>query len=265
MLAASTSLDERAERRPFDPPARRRARLRAARLIAGRAQILDHARTELLARRDLLAGLPQGPTLAIGCLGDAPPADLLCDCAALAPAGAQPLIVAEEDRLPLAGRSFATILSLMTLHGVNDVPGALILARRALLAGGAFLAVLPAGRSGIELRSAFLAADAASGRGVSPRIGPTIDCAQAAGLLQRAGFVDPVAEVETLTLRYGTLADAARDIRAHGGSGWLTARPRALTTPRRWALAEAAFAQGRPPGARTPVTLELLYLAGRAP
>ena len=49
-----------------------------------------------------------------------------------------------------------------------------------------------------------------AGGGVPARLGPTVDPAEAAGLLQRAGFVEPVAEVETLTLRYRSLADLAR-------------------------------------------------------
>jgi SAM-dependent methyltransferase len=180
-------------------------------------------------------------------------------------AACRPAVIADEDRLPFADQSLAVLFGVMTLQGVNDLPGALILARRALKPGGHFLAVLPAGASGGELRMALLESDAASGRGVAPRIGPAVDPAQGAALPQRAGFIDPVADLETLHLRYATLADAARDIRAHGESGWLTARTRAMTGRHRWARAEAAFARSAGPDGRVAVRLDLLYLTGRSP
>ncbi|MFN3370468.1 MAG: SAM-dependent methyltransferase [Sphingomonadaceae bacterium] len=249
---------------PFDAPARRRARDRAARLIAGRGELLAHIRAELDARADLLGPAPPGAHLVIGLLHPPPPGTLRLDPSPLL-AERHGGIAAEEDGLPAGLPPLAQITAFMTLHGVNDLPGALLLARRALIPGGRFQAVFPAGVSLLAVRAAFLAADEAAGRGVTPRVGPTVDPAQGAALLQRAGFADPVAEVETLTLRYRSLADLARDARAHGDTGWLTARARHLTTPRRWAAAEAAFARGAGPDGRVPVEVQLLYLSGKAP
>jgi hypothetical protein len=114
------------------------------------------------------------------------------------------------------------------------------------------------------VREAFLAADVAAGAGVSPRVGPTVDPGEAAGLLQRAGFAQPVAEVDSLTLRYASLRELARDVRAHGDSGWLAARGRGLTTPRRWRAAEAQFAKDADSDGKVGVEVQILYLAGRA-
>lgn len=249
---------------PFDAAARRRARDRAASLIAGRGELLAHAWHELEARAALLGPVPPGPHLVIGLLHPPPPGTIRLDPAPRL-AARHGGIAAEEDLLPEALPPLARISALMTLHGVNDLPGALVLARRALRPGGRFLAVFPAGVSLLAVRAAFLEADTLLGRGPSPRVGPTVDPAEAAGLLQRAGFADPVAEVETLRLRYRSLADLARDARAHGETGWLAARARGLMTPRRWAAAEAAFARGAGPDGRIVVEVQLLYLSGRAP
>lgn len=246
---------------PFDPVARRRARRRAAGLIAGRDQLLRHIDEELRARAELLGDPPAGPGLRIGLMLPPPVgATGLDPCPALADRyGAR---CGEEDHRHFADESFARITAFMTLHGVNDLPGALLLARRALRKGGRFQAALPAGFSAGAVREAFLAADMQAGRGVPPRVGPTVDPAEAAALLQRAGFAQPVAEVETITLRYRTLADFARDARAHGDAGWLSSRQRGLTTPRRWALAEAAFAANAGNDGRIPVEVQILYLSG---
>ncbi|MFA7440395.1 MAG: hypothetical protein WCZ66_05435 [Sphingomonadaceae bacterium] len=153
---------------------------------------------------------------------------------------------------------------MMSLHGVNDLPGALILGRRALKPGGRLFAVFPGGYSLAAVREAFLTADAASGRGVAPRLGPTVDPAEAAGLLQRAGLGDPVVDIDTVTIRYRRLADLARDVRGMGDSGWLATRQRGLTTPSRWAAAEAHFAGLAGDDGKVPVEVQLLYLTARA-
>lgn len=249
---------------PFDRKARRRARDRAAALIAGRTQILSHVEAELAARAALLGPSADGPHLRIGLLLPPPAGALACDPSFVL-AKRHGGVQCDEDRLPFADASIGRVTALMTLGGVNDLPGALILIRRALKPGGRFLAAFPAGWSLGAVRDAFLAADVAAGMGVAPRLGPTVDPAEAAGLLQRAGFVEPVAEVDSLTIRFCGLVALARDVRAHGDSGWLAARARGLMTPRRWAAAEAAFAQRADADGRIPVDLQLLFLAGRAP
>lgn len=246
---------------PFDRVARRRARDRAAALIGGRDQVLAHVEAELTARAALLPA-PAGAELRVGLLRAPPAGSFGADPSKLL-ANLHGGTACEEDARAFGDGRFARIMALMTLHGVNDLPGALILYRRALVPGGRFLAVFPAGLSLGAVRQAFLTADSAAGRAVAARVGPTVDPAQGAALLQRAGFADPVGEVETLRLRVANLAALARDVRAHGDSGWLAARARGLTTPRRWAAAEAVFAQGAEADGRVPVAVELLYLSGR--
>lgn len=257
-----------AREEPFDRVARRRARSRALAMVAAHDPLLRHAAEELAARQAMLAA-PDGPMLQIGLLLPAPAGWFGLD-AGWAPVRAAvgdgvPAVQGDEDRLPFGDHGFARISALMTLHGVNDVPGALILMRRALRPGGRLVAVMPAGFSLGPLRDALLAADVASGLGVPPRLGPTIDPAQAAALLQRAGFHEPVVDVETLTIRTPSLRQLAGDIRGMGDSGWLAARARGLMTPRRWARAEEVFAGRTEADGRVPVPVQLLYLSARAP
>lgn len=212
---------------------------------------------------------PAGPHLAMGMLLPTAAADVAMDCGfAAALAGHRrglPAVQADEDRLPFRDRCLARITALMVLHGVNDLPGALILMRRALMPGGRLVAAMPAGRSLGALRDAFMAADAAAGGGVPARLGPTVDPAQAAGLLQRAGFHEPVVDIDTLTIRTSSLRRLAMDIRGMGDSGWLAVRPRGLTTARRWAKAETYFRKDAEADGRVPVSLQILYLSAMAP
>jgi NADH dehydrogenase [ubiquinone] 1 alpha subcomplex assembly factor 5 len=249
---------------PFDRAARRRARDRAAGLIRGREEMLSHVDAELAERRGLMGEAPDGDELRIGLLLPPPAGARGLDPSPVL-AGRHGATPGDEDLRHFPDESFARISAFMTLHGVNDLPGALLLCRRALVPGGHFVAAFPAGFSLGAVRQAFLGADIAAGRGVAPRVGPTVDPAEAAGLLQRAGFAEPVTEVDTLKLRYRSLAELARDLRAHGDTGWLAGRARGLTTPRRWAEAEARFADGAADDGRVTVEVQILYLAGRAP
>lgn len=249
---------------PFDRKARSRARDRAAGLIDGRGELLAHVAEELRARQMLLGPCPDGEALWIGLLGGLPAGHVGLDPSPLL-ARQSGGVAGDEDQRHFADGRFTRVTAFMTLHGVNDLPGALILCRRALMAGGRFQAAFPAGLSLAHVRSAFLEADVAAGGGVAPRVGPTVDPAEAAGLLQRAGFVEPVAEVDTLRLRHCSLRDVALDVRAHGDSGWLAPRGRGLTTPRRWAAAEAVFAQASDPDGRVTTEVQILYLSGKVP
>lgn len=253
--------------RSFEPFDRRlRAQARARRFARPGADfLLHHAAEELAARLALLPPLPPGPILDWGAALAAPPGHpvLRADLARARLPAAGLRLVAEEDRLPLADACLAAIRSVLMLHGVNDLPGALLLARRALVPGGRFLAVLVAGAALPELRAAMLAGDMAAGGGVAARVGPTVDPAEGASLLQRAGFAEPVAEVAQVSARYGSLAALAHDLRAMGETGWLAARSRVPLTRAAWAAAEAAFARGAGADGKVTVTAELLFLAAR--
>ena len=248
---------------PFDRHARRRARDRAARLIGAHTGILQFAEEEMIARAAMAGPSPKGPELRIGLLLPPPPGAVAADPSFVL-AQRHGGVQCDEDRLPFADGSFARISCLMTLHGVNDLPGALVLMRRALLPGGRFGAVFPAGLALPTVRQAFLAADCANGGAASPRVGPTVDPAEAGSLLVRAGFTEPVAEVQELKIRYRSLADLARDVRAHGESGWLSARSRLPLRRAVLAAASDVFAANRQDG-RIEATVELLFLTARAP
>jgi NADH dehydrogenase [ubiquinone] 1 alpha subcomplex assembly factor 5 len=70
------------------------------------------------------------------------------------PAGLR--VSADEEFLPFGQNTFDLIASTLSLHWVNDLPGALVQIRRALKPDGLFLAAMLGGDTLIELRRAFL-------------------------------------------------------------------------------------------------------------
>jgi len=170
----------------------------------------------------------------------------------------------DEDRLPFADGAFDLVVSLGALDSVNDLPGALILARRALVPDGLFLTAFAGAGSLPRLRAAMAAADEAEG-GAAPRIHPQIDVRAAGDLLQRAGFALPVADSETVEVRYRGLSGLLADLRAMGATNILAARSRRPVGRLGYAAAAAAFAAAAEADGKTRERFEILHLLGWAP
>lgn len=133
-------------------------------------------------------------------------------------------VAGDEEWLPFAPGSFDLIVASLSLHWVNDLPGALIQIRRALAPDGMFLASLPGLGTLQGLREALNTAEAETRGGVSPRISPFPELRDLAGLLQRAGFAIPVADQERLPMIYRSPLALVSDLRAAGESNAVRAR-----------------------------------------
>ncbi len=125
-------------------------------------------------------------------------------------------LVMDEEKLPFATESLDAVISLLSLHWVNDLPGALAQIFRALKPDGLFFAILPGGETLRELRSIFADTESALYGGISPRIAPFLDVRDGGALLQRAGFALPVADSEILNITYANLFALMEDLRGAG-------------------------------------------------
>lgn len=169
-------------------------------------------------------------------------------------------VQADEDRLPFADESFDAVISAGVLDQVNDLPGALALARRVLRPDGLFLAAFVGGASLPSLRAALRVAEADR---PAARLHPLIDVRAAGDLLVRAGFALPVADIETVTVRYRSLGRLLEDLRGMAQSSLLSGRP--PLTRGALARAAAAFTDRADPDGRTSERFDLVFLTGWAP
>lgn len=192
-----------------------------------------------------------------------------CDAAerfAARAAASGPAVVAEEDLLPFAAGRFDLVLSALSLHWVNDLPGALLQIRQILKPDGLLLASLLGGDTLWELRRSLMRAEAELSGGASPRVSPFVELRDAAGLLQRAGFALPVADVDRLTVSYPDPLALMRELRAMGESNALADRPRGAA-PRELLARAAALYMEEFAGedGRVPATFELVTLTAWSP
>lgn len=255
---------------PFDRALRRLRRDRAAR-SGGDADYLHRlAADELLERLDLVKR-EFGDALDLGC-GDAHLAGRLgerglkitaADSGFAFAAGADG-VQCDEDRLPFADGSFDLVVSVGALDGVNDLPGALTLVRRALRPDGLFLAAFAGAGTLPRLKDAMLVADAAEG-GAAPRVHPQIDVRSAGDLLTRAGFALPVVDVQDVTVRYSGLPRLVADLRAMGATNVLASRSRKPLSRLGYAAAIAAFDSAADADGKTAERFEIVHLLGWAP
>lgn len=175
-------------------------------------------------------------------------------------------VVMDEEFLPFKDDSISLITSVLSLHWVNDLPGAMIQANRALKPDGLFLAAMFGGDTLIELRQALLQAEIAETGGASPRVSPFVDVRDAGDLLQRAGFALSVADTERITVDYSDALSLMRDLRGMGESNALLSRHRApMTRKTMMAIAEAYHDLFARPDGRVPASFDIVYLTGWAP
>ncbi|HKH81044.1 MAG TPA: methyltransferase domain-containing protein [Methylovirgula sp.] len=175
-------------------------------------------------------------------------------------------LVGDEEALPFKAQSFDLAVSALALHNVNDLPGALAQIRRCLRPDGLFLGCLLGGRSLEELRGALAAAEIEIAGGTSPRVAPFADVRDMGGLLQRAGFALPVADVEPLSVRYANMFALLADLRAMGATNALVERLRRPARRRLFLRAAQIYAREHAdPDGRVRATFELIFLSGWAP
>ncbi|MCE2491255.1 MAG: methyltransferase domain-containing protein [Alphaproteobacteria bacterium] len=179
---------------------------------------------------------------------------------------ARSCVVADEELLPFAPESFDIILSNLSLHWTNDLPGTLAQLNRALKPDGLFLATMFGGDTLWELREALLQAEAEFEGGAGPRVSPFVDVRDAGDLLNRARFALSVADVDSVTVTYPDMFRLMADLRGMGETN--AARARRQTFTRRETLMRADTIYRELHGdeeSRLPATFQIIALTGWAP
>ena len=172
-----------------------------------------------------------------------------------------PGITPLDEEAPLPDGPYSLIVSLGLLDTVNDLPGALVLMRRALKPGGLMIASFGAAGSLPKLRAAMLQAD---GDRPAPRIHPQVDVRAAGQLLTRLGFADPVVDGWGFDIGFDSFDQIVGDLRAQALNNVLANSGPPLPRDAA-ATARASFEAAREADGLIRERFEFVTLTGRNP
>lgn len=163
---------------------------------------------------------------------------------------ATPVLAADATALPLPRASISLAWSNLMLPGLHDPLPAFQEIHRVLEVDGLLMFSTLGPDTLCELRSTL-----PDQRG--ERVHRFIDMHDIGDALVKAGFSDPVMDMEMVTLTYTELDDLFHDLQASGGTNAASSRPRGLSGKRGWSEARTRYEQLRTAG-RLPATFEVI-------
>jgi malonyl-CoA O-methyltransferase len=161
-------------------------------------------------------------------------------------------VLADAQRLPLATASVDLAFSSLMLQWCEELDKPLAEVRRVLKPGGLFAFTTLGPDTLQELRASWAAVDDDS------HVNRFLDLHDVGAALVRAGFAEPVLDVERLQLTYPDTLALMRDLKAIGAQNATRGRPRGLTGRRRMEKMRASYEAFRL-DARLPASFEVLY------
>ena len=175
-------------------------------------------------------------------------------------------IIPDTEVLDLEEGTHDLVIHALSAHWSNDIVGQLVQCRRALKPDGLLIATLFGGQTLHELRSALAEAETELRGGLSPRVAPMAEVRDLGGLLQRAGFALPVADVTPLTVSYENPLRLMHELRAMGEANALSARQKTFTGKSVLLRAVEIYMETYSDEAgRIPATFDVITLTGWAP
>jgi len=172
-------------------------------------------------------------------------------------------VVLDEEALPFGDDSLNLIVSGLGLHNVNDLPGALVQALRALRPDGLFIGALFGGETLRELRSCLMEAEIEVRGGYGPRVAPFAESPDLIDLLKRIGFAMPVVDSDRVSVSYEHPLRLMADLRLMGEGNGLHERPRkGLNKAILSRLCELYSARHSDAEGRVTATFEIITLSG---
>ncbi len=174
-------------------------------------------------------------------------------------------LVLDPDHFALKDEQFHLILAGLSLHVINDLPGALIQIRRALRPDGLFLGAVYGPNTLQEWRDSLMTAELELTGGAAQRFAPLIDVRDLGSLLQRAGLALPVTDIDTHVVRYDHPLAVLQDLRHLGETLMLSTSPAPLKKAVLVRAVEIYQDRYTDSDGRVRATLEIVTASGWAP
>ncbi|CAD5121242.1 DgyrCDS9775 [Dimorphilus gyrociliatus] len=122
----------------------------------------------------------------------------------------------DEEFLPFPSQSLDLVVSSLSLHWVNDLPGTFKQIYSSLKNDGCLLGALFGGDTLFELRVALQLAETERLGGFAPHVSPFTDVRDMGNLLSRGGFVMLTIDIDEIVINYPSMFELIEDLRGMG-------------------------------------------------
>ncbi|KAI0018232.1 S-adenosyl-L-methionine-dependent methyltransferase [Xylariomycetidae sp. FL0641] len=172
-------------------------------------------------------------------------------------------VLADEETLPFDRESFDLVLSSLSLHWINDLPGLLGQVAAVLRPDCAFVGAMFGGDTLFELRTSLQLAEQERRGGLSPHVSPLADVRDVGGLLQRAGFRMLTVDVDDIVVDFPDMFALMQDLQAMGEGNAVLGREMGAIRRDVLLAANAIYRElhGNPDGT-LPATFRIIYMIG---
>lgn len=174
-------------------------------------------------------------------------------------------VLSDEEFLPFKDDTFDLVLSSMSLHWVNDLPGALRQIWRVLKPDGAFLAAMAGGETLYELRCSLQLAETEREGGFSPHVSPFTAVTDLGNLLGQAGFSLLTVDIDEVQVYYPGIMEVMMDLQGMGESNCAWNRRSLLHRDTILAAAAIYTEMYGNQDRSVPATFDILYMIGWKP
>lgn len=171
-------------------------------------------------------------------------------------------VVSDEENFYTGPNSVDAVLSNLSMHWINDLPGALKRIENMLKPDGMFFANMLGGDSLYELRTSLQLTEMERYGRVAPRLSPLADVRDMGALMQQAKFNLLTIDVDDITVGYPDMYALLEDLKQMGESNAIISRPAAITRDH-LAAANAVYKEmhGDDDGS-IPATFRIIYMIG---
>jgi len=174
-------------------------------------------------------------------------------------------MLVDEESLPFANESVDLVISSLSLHWVNDLPGTFRQIFNSLKRDGVFLGAMFAGDTLFELRCSLQLAETEREGGFAAHVSPFTDIQDVGHLLHRAGFSMLTVDIDEIKVNYPSMMEVMWDIKGMGENNAAWNRKAHL---HRGTMAAAASIYkemyGNSDGS-VPATFQIIYMIGWKP
>ncbi|KAK2576681.1 hypothetical protein KPH14_005342 [Odynerus spinipes] len=177
--------------------------------------------------------------------------------------------VIDEEELVLEPNSLDLVISCLSLHWVNDLPGCFKSINNCLKEDGVFLAAIFGGDTLYELRGSLQLAELEREGGVSPHISPFTEIRDIGTLLTRANFTMLTIDTDEIVIGYPSMFELMWDLKGMGENN--AAINRKLHLKRDTLMAAAAiynelYGKTKEDGTSyVPATFQIIFMLGWKP